>query len=317
MKNTLEKLKSKRIAVLCGGTSSEREVSLRSGKKVYEAIISLGLKSFMIDTADRAFIKELVDKGIDLACITLHGRGGEDGTIQGLLEIMGIPYTGSGVLASAQSMNKIAAKKIWESSQVPTPKYRRIDPESEIKPQCERLLKYFPLPLVVKPVSEGSSFGVSIIKDAGALFDAVDRTVKEYREVFVEEFIKGKEVTVGILGSGKQAKALPILELRPKGEFYDYSSKYTPGGTDFIIPARLPKAVYEKVQKTALKGYNSLGCRGFARLDVMVDRDGVPYLIDANTIPGMTDLSDLPAQANAQGISYEDLVLNILASALK
>ena len=310
-------MEAKKIAVLCGGASSEREVSLRSGKKVHEAIASLGLKSFIIDTADRSFIKELAEKDIDLACIALHGRGGEDGTIQGLLEIMGIPYTGSGVLASAQAMNKISAKKIWEASRVPTPKYRRIDPDLEIKPQCERLLKYFPLPLVIKPVSEGSSFGVSIIKSADAVLDAVDRTVKKYREVFVEEFIKGKEVTVGILGSGPQAKALPVLELRPKGEFYDYESKYTPGGTDFIIPARLPRAVYAKVQKTALKAYNSLGCRGFARLDIMVDRDGTPYVIDANTIPGMTDLSDLPAQAKAEGISYEDLVLNILSSALK
>ena len=317
MQNTKEKLKNKKIAVLYGGISNERDVSLRSGKNVFDAIIAMGLNAVLVDTKDKDFISQLSDKKINIACIMLHGRGGEDGSIQGLLEITGIPYTGSKVLASSVAMNKVASKRIWDAVGVPTPKYKVIDPERDLSEQCEKMKKYFPFPLVVKPVSEGSSFGVSMIKKETELFETVKKTVEEFRDVFVEEFIKGKEVTTGILGTGAKAKALPVLELKPNSDFYDYKAKYTAGGTKFIIPAQLPKAVYSKVQRTALKAYKSLGCSGFARIDSIVDKDGVPYVHDANTIPGMTDLSDLPAQAKAEGISYEDLVLHILASALE
>ncbi|MEK7377044.1 MAG: D-alanine--D-alanine ligase [Candidatus Margulisiibacteriota bacterium] len=317
MTNIKEKLKNKKIAVLYGGVSNERDVSLRSGKNVFDAIVSMGLDAVLIDTKDKTFISRLSDKKIDIACIMLHGRGGEDGSIQGLLEIMGIPYTGSKVLASSAAMNKVASKRIWEAVGVPTPKYKVIDPELDLDEQCEKIKKYFPFPIVVKPVSEGSSFGVSIIKKEAEFFEAVKKTVKEYREVFVEEFIKGKEITTGILGTGAKAKALPVLELKPNSDFYDYKAKYTAGGAKFIIPARLPKAVYNRTQRAALKAYKSLGCGGFARIDAIIDKDGVAYAHDANTIPGMTDLSDLPAQAKAGGISYEELVLHILASALE
>ena len=317
MQNIKEKLKNRKIAVLYGGISNERDVSLRSGKNVFDAMISMGFDAVLIDTKDKSFISQLSDKKINIACIMLHGRGGEDGTIQGLLEIMGISYTGSKVLASSVAMNKVASKRIWDAVGVPTPKYRVIDPERNLNDQCEKIKKYFPFPLVVKAVSEGSSFGVSIIKKEADFYDAVKKTVDEFRDVFIEEYIKGKEVTTGILGTGNSAKALPVLELRPNSEFYDYKAKYTAGGTKFIIPAHLPKAVYNKVQRVALKAYKSLGCSGFARIDAIIDKDGVPYVHDANTIPGMTDLSDLPAQAKADGISYSDLVLHILASALE
>ena len=317
MQNTKEKLKNKKIAVLYGGVSNERDVSLRSGKNVFDAIISIGLDAILIDTKDRSFIAKLSDQKIDIACIMLHGRGGEDGSIQGLLEIMGIPYTGSKVLASSVAMNKVASKRIWDAVGVPTPKYKVIDNEMNLNDQCEKIQKYFPFPLVVKAVSEGSSFGVSIIKKEVQFYETVKKTVEEYEDVFVEEYIRGKEVTTGILGTGASAKALPVLELKPNSDFYDYKAKYTAGGTKFIIPAHLSKAVYNKTQRVALKAYKSLGCSGFARIDAIIDKDGVPYVHDANTIPGMTDLSDLPAQAKAEGISYEELVLYILASALE
>jgi len=311
----IEKFKGKKIAVLYGGVSGEREVSLRSGKKVHESLVSQGLDAFLVDTKED-FIAVLRNKKPDIACIMLHGKFGEDGSVQGLLEMMGIPYTGSKVLASALGMDKVASKDVWISKGIPTPKYFRIDPEIDILKQCEKVCAAFPFPVVVKPVCEGSSLGVTIIKEKGTLFGTVESTVKEFGNVFIEEFIGGAQVTVGILGTGQNAKALPVLELVPKTAFYDYDAKYTSGLTEFIIPARLPKLVYKAVQETALAAFKAIGCAGFSRIDIIVDRDGTPFVHDANTIPGMTDLSDLPAQAAADGISYDDLVLRILDSAL-
>ncbi|MCX5749553.1 MAG: D-alanine--D-alanine ligase [Candidatus Saganbacteria bacterium] len=311
----IEKFKNKKIAVLYGGISGERDVSLRSGKKVHESLVSQGLDAFLVDTKEE-FISELRNKKPDIACIMLHGRYGEDGSIQGLLEILGIPYTGSKVLASAVGMNKAASKKIWMSCGIPTPKFIEIDKEKDIPVQCDRVSTTFPVPLVVKPVSEGSSLGVTIIHEKDKLFGTVESTVKEFGDVFIEEYIAGVQVTVGILGTGENARALPVLELVTKSVFYDYAAKYTSGMTEFVIPARLPKPVYQRVQKTALDAYRSIGCAGFARVDMIVDSDGTPYVHDANTIPGMTDLSDLPAQAASGGISYDELVLRILESAL-
>ncbi len=315
MRALIAKFKNKKIAVLCGGISGEREVSLRSGKRVFDSLVSQGLDAVMIDTKED-FIPRLKHEKVELACIMLHGTYGEDGAIQGLLEILGIPYTGSKVLASALGMNKIASKRVWDALNIPTPKYVVIDGSSDIDAQCKKIEKYFPFPLVVKPASEGSSLGVTILKDPEKFADVVKDTVQKYGESFIEEFIEGVQITVGILETGQDIKALPVLELRPKTDFYDYSAKYTKGMTEFIIPAGLPKQVYQHAQSVALESFRSLGCRGFARIDMIVDKDGVPYVHDANTIPGMTDLSDLPAQAAADGMSYDELVLRILESAL-
>lgn len=311
----IEKFKNKKIAVLCGGISEEREVSLRSGKRVFDSIVSQGLDAVLIDTKED-FIPVLKQHKIDLACIMLHGTYGEDGAIQGLLEVLGIPYTGSKVLASALGMNKIASKRVWESQNIPTPRYIPIDPFESIEKQCERIKNTFPFPLVVKPVSEGSSLGVTILTDDKDFVKTVKDAVEKFKDVFIEEFISGAQVTVGVIGTGNDLKALPVLELRPKSEFYDYNAKYTKGMTEFIIPAGLPKLVYSKVQRTAVDAFKAIGCRGFARIDMIVDSDGIPYVHDANTIPGMTDLSDLPAQAQADGMSYDELVVRILESAL-
>ena len=308
-------LKKKKIAVLYGGASGEREVSLRSGKKVFDSIISQGLDAVLIDTKED-FIPVLKKEKTDLACIVLHGRGGEDGSIQGLLEVLGIPYTGSKVMASAIGMDKVASKKMWISAGVPTPKFIEIDKNSEIAAQAKKILGCFPLPYVVKPNCEGSSLGITIVRDPAELEKVLAETVEKYGDVFIEEFIGGCEGTVGVLDSSKGLEALPILELVPKAEFYDYNAKYTQGMTEFIIPARLSKLVYQRAQETALEAFKAISCRGFARVDIIVDRDGTPFVTEINTIPGMTDLSDLPAQAKAAGISYDELVVRILESAL-
>lgn len=311
----IAKLKNKKIAVLCGGRSGEREVSLRSGKRVHDSLISQGFSSVIIDTKDD-FIPRLKQENVDIACIMLHGTFGEDGCIQGLLETIGIPYTGSKVLASSLGMNKVASKRVWQALGIPTPNYVVIDRSADIAAQCADILKYFPFPLVVKPVSEGSSLGVTIMKDSAGFADVVMSTAQQFGDVFIEEFINGVQVTVGILEGGDGLRTLPVLELRPKTDFYDYEAKYTKGMTEFILPAELPRQVYRNCQLTASKAFKALSCRGFARIDMIVDRDGMPFVHDANTIPGMTDLSDLPAQAAADGISYDELVLRILESAL-
>ncbi len=313
--NYMDKLRAKKIAVLYGGISGEREVSLRSGKKFFDSIISQGLNAILVDTKED-FIQILKDKKIDLAAILLHGIGGEDGSIQGLLEIMGINYTGSKVLASALAMDKVASKRIWENLNIPTPKYIAIDKKADLKNQCDFIEKTFPFPLVLKPNKEGSSLGISIVKDKKDVYEYVKDAFKKFDEMFVEEFIEGVQVTVGIIEENGTAKALPILELNPKSEFYDFKAKYTDGMTEFIIPARLPKAVYTHTQEMAIKAFKALGCSGFARIDAIVDKDGTPFFHDANTIPGMTDLSDLPAQAKADGISYDELAIKLLKSAI-
>jgi D-alanine-D-alanine ligase len=253
---------------------------------------------------------------IDIVYIILHGRHGEDGTVQGLLEIAGIPYTGSKVLASALAMHKVAAKRIFEAVGVPTPRYLEIDGASDIAKSADWVRNDFPFPLVLKPVSEGSSLGVYLIKQRSELEPLLKETVSKYKDMFVEEYVKGREVTVGIIGTGKDIQALPILELVPKKEFYDYEAKYTEGLTEFILPARLPKSLYEKTQEIALSAHRALGCHGVSRVDIIVGLDHVPYVHEVNTLPGMTDRSDLPAQAAHAGISFDELVVKILESAL-
>lgn len=308
-------LKKKKIAVLMGGRSGEREVSLRSGKNVFNSLKSQGFNVISLDVDDKV-IDKLKKNRIDVAFVMLHGRFGEDGAIQGLLELYDIPYTGSKVLASALAMNKVASKRIFEATGIPTPKYLTIDPDENISKQASKIKRVFPFPLVVKPVSEGSSIGITIIKKEEALEGVLKKTVSDYKDVFIEEYIKGRELTVGIVGRGSDTKALPILELRPKNEFYDFHAKYTPGQTEFILPAKLPKGFYEYTQKVAINAHNALGCYGVSRVDMIVsEHDNIPYVHEVNTIPGMTDQSDLPAEAACADISFDELVVKILESA--
>jgi D-alanine-D-alanine ligase len=310
-----ESLKTKTIGVLMGGLSGEREVSFRSGQNCLRALLSRGYRAIGID-AVRDIAQRLDDAGVEIAFLALHGRYGEDGTIQGLLEMMGIPYTGSGVMASAVGMNKIASKKVVLGSGILTPDYIEIGPADDAVTAAADAEARLGLPVMLKPVEEGSSLGVAKCKDRAELQAAIATARSEFGAVFVERFVAGTEVTVGVLEQFGHAIALPILELVPHNEFYDYEAKYTEGMTDFVLPARLAPDVYAEAERVAVAAFSALGCRGYARVDMMVDAAGVPWFVEVNTLPGMTDTSDLPAQARAAGISYEDLVETILLTAV-
>ena len=298
---TLKQLKKKKIGVFLGGFSREREISIRSGENVLEALKRLGLNATKVDPSING-----ISDDIDIAYIVLHGKYGEDGALQGLLEMKKIPYTGPGVLASALAMNKVMTKRVLNEAGVNTPLWQTMNLNGKAKIKT---------PLMVKPFSEGSSIGVTLVKNNKDVKKVLNKTRKIYGKVFIEKYIEGNEVTVGILGYGKKLKVLPILMLRPKNEFYDYEAKYTSGKTDFLLPAPLPKKAYKLAEKEAMKAYGALGCRGVSRVDMIVDKKGIPFVLDINTIPGMTVNSDLPAQAKAIGMTFEDLVLEILSQA--
>ncbi len=308
-------LKTKTIGVLMGGLSGEREVSFRSGANCLRALRSRGYRAVEID-AVQDVAKRIDEAGVEVAFLALHGRYGEDGTIQGLLEIMGIPYTGSGVLASALGMNKIAAKKVVRGSGLHTPDYCEIGGSEPASVAAATIEKELGLPVMLKPVEEGSSLGVFKSKDSEGLAVAIEHGRLEFGPMFAERFVPGREITVGVLERNGGLEVLPILELVPKHEFYDYEAKYTKGMTDFVLPARLEPAVCAEAERAAEVAFRVIGCRGYARVDLMIDQEGVPWFMEANTLPGMTDTSDLPAQALAAGISYEDLVETILLTAV-
>ena len=311
----LQTLKTKTVGVLMGGLSGEREVSLRSGQNCLRALLELGYRAVAVD-ALRDVANRVDEAGVEVAFLALHGRYGEDGTIQGLLEVMGIPYTGSGVLASALGMNKIAAKKIVLGSGLPTPAYCEIIPGEPAPEAATRIEAELGLPVMIKPVEEGSSLGVTKCGTAQEVIASIDKGREDYGVVFAEKFVPGREITVGVLQRHGALRALPILELVPKNEFYDYEAKYTEGMTEFILPARLPAKDYAEAESVAIAAFAAVGCQGYARVDMMVDEAGVPWFVEVNTLPGMTDTSDLPAQARAAGISYEELVETILLTAV-
>lgn len=310
----MQDLKQKKICVLMGGRSGERDVSLRSGKRVFDSLKKQGFNVISMDLEDD-LISSLKREKVDLVYNILHGRFGEDGTVQGLLEMARIPYTGSKVLASALAMNKLAAKRVFQAVGVPTPRYEEVDVYSDLKQEVDKIKKTIPFPLVLKPTSEGSSLGVIVIKNDDDFEEILAKSVAEYSDVFVEEFVAGQEVTVGIIGKNSDLQALPILELVSKNEFYDFEAKYTEGMTEFILPARLAEPVYKKTQEVALAAHRALGCYGVSRVDIIVDKDGTPNVHEVNSIPGMTDRSDLPAEAAHAGIPFDELVLRILESA--
>jgi D-alanine-D-alanine ligase len=306
--------KDKNIVVLAGWISREREVSLRSGEKIYNALLKKGYKATLVDPMIDGW--EPVLKG-DIVFIALHGKPGEDGTVQGLLETFNIPYTGSGVLASSLAINKVASKRIFQSIGLPTPSFISLDEFGSIDEFIEEAMISPGIPLVVKPVSEGSSIGITIVKEKEKLEGVIRDTLERFHNIFVEEYIEGREITIGILEIDEKPVALPILELVPKNEFYNYEAKYTQGLTEFIIPARMHPEKYKLAQRMALIAHKVLGCVGFSRVDLVTDEEDNPYVLEVNTIPGMTDLSDLPAMAKAYGIEYEDLIELMLLSALK
>ena len=298
----------KRVGLLMGGLSREREISLKTGNAILKALSQKGYNVHPIDV-DRSIAETLAREKIECVFLALHGRFGEDGTIQGMLELMRIPYTGSGVLASALALHKIMAKKVFLYEKIPTPSYEVFHRE-EIEKNLPKKIS-FPLPVVVKPAREGSTIGVSIVKRKEELFPALKKAGGCDEEILVEEFMKGKEITVGIL----EDTPLPIIEIAPKSGFYDYQSKYTKGETEYIIPAQIPKKRYLYAQELSLKAFQALGCSDCARVDLMTDEEGNPYVIDVNTMPGMTETSLVPKAASYAGITFEDLVERILLRA--
>ena len=299
-----------KIAVLMGGPSSEAEISRRSGKNVFKALQNLGYKNAELIEVDENIAATLRTKNIEFVYNAMHGRFGEDGCIQGMLEVMGIPYTGCGVMASSVCMNKEYTKNILKEAGIPLIKSVLIKKGEDYKEKIKEL-KY---PFMLKPVSEGSSIGMYKVNNPEELAECFEKSAKYGQDVMVEEFIQGKGLTVGVLEDGDMMFATEIIEFRTKTEWYDYEAKYTAGMTEFIIPAELSEEMTKKVKQIAVDAFKACDCRGVSRVDFMV-ADDKAYVLEINTSPGMTDLSDLPAQSNAMGIDYDTLVQIILNGA--
>jgi D-alanine-D-alanine ligase len=303
---TREELKSKRIGVLCGGLSAERDVSLKSGAAVHQALLEQGYDAVAIDVG-RDLARVLAGEKIDTAFIALHGRYGEDGAVQGLLELEGIPYTGSGVLASALAMNKIYAKAAFAAAGLLIAPYRVLSSGGSL----DQGALGFPYPLVVKPCQEGSSVGVSIVREPADLAQALELAFRYDRDVLLEQFIAAREIQVGILDD----RAIGAIEIVPNNEFYDFEAKYTPGMARHIFPAPLPEALYQKALDTGARAHAALGCSGYSRVDLLVTPEEACFVLEVNTLPGMTALSLFPEIANGVGIPFPRLVERILLSA--
>ena len=304
-----------KVAVLMGGHSAEREVSLMSGGGVLQALQSRGVDAHAFDPAQRD-LSELRREGIQRCFIALHGRFGEDGTVQGALELLGIPYTGSGVMASSISIDKVMTKRVWLAEGLPTPKYQLLRRDSYTREQVLRVPDDLGLPVIVKPAREGSSIGVAKVEGYSDMVAAVDASSLLDADVLCEQFIAGDEVTCPVMGSGDNAQALPVIRIvAPEGN-YDYQNKYFTDDTKYLVPCGLPAGEEEAIQQLVLKAYRVLGCRGWGRVDVMIDAaTRQPYLLEINTSPGMTSHSLVPMSARAAGISYEELCLQLLSSA--
>jgi D-alanine-D-alanine ligase len=308
-----------KVAVLFGGTSAEREISSLSGNGVLAALRSRGVDAHAFDPAAHA-LSELKRDGFDRCFIALHGRHGEDGTVQGALELLGIPYTGSGVMASSVAMDKVMTKRIWLADGLPTPRYVRLAFDQQSREQIRAVPGVLGLPLIVKPPREGSSIGVTKVEGPNdvdrQMQDAVTLSAKYDADVLCEEFIEGEEVTCAVLGSGLDARALPVVRIAAPEGAYDYQNKYFTDDVKYHCPSGLPEAEEREIQHITLAAYRTLGCRSWGRADVMIRaRDRKPFLLELNTSPGMTSHSLVPMSARAAGIAYEDLCLQVLASA--
>jgi D-alanine-D-alanine ligase len=292
-----------KVAVLFGGRSAEREVSLKSGAAVLVALQRSGVDAYPFDPAVQN-LQALVDDGFDRVFIALHGRYGEDGTVQGALELLGIPYTGSGVMASALGMDKWRSKLVWQAAGLPIPDYVLLDEHSDWNAVAQKL----GLPLFVKPANEGSSVGISKVKAVSELPDAYREAAKHDKLVLAERFIGGGEYTVAILGE----QALPVIKIEPANEFYDYEAKYLRNDTRYLCPSDLGAAQEAEMQGLARQAFVLIGGQGWGRVDFLKDKAGKPYLLEANTSPGMTDHSLVPMAARQAGMSFEQLVLRVL-----
>lgn len=299
-----------KVGVLLGGRSAEREVSLLSGNGVLAALRSRGVDAHPFDPGLQS-VAELGAAGFDRVFIALHGRYGEDGTMQGLLEQYGIPYTGSGVLPSALAMDKQATKRLWLTHGLPTPRFAMLTAETDF----DAVARDLGLPLIVKPAREGSSIGLTKVTEPGQMRAAFEKAAVLDADVIAETFIDGAELTCPIVGEGNTATALPVIRIVAPDANYDYQNKYFTDDTQYLCPSGLPADVEAAVQRLAVESFRVLGCRGWGRADVMLNASGEPFLLELNTSPGMTTHSLVPMAARAAGISYEDFVLQVLAGA--
>lgn len=305
----LIQMQQKRVVVLLGGKSAEREVSLNSGNAVLSALLRQGVDAVGLDTRDGDFIAELTSFKPDLVFIALHGVGGEDGTIQGLLETLNIPYTGSAILASALAMDKLKTKLVWRSLKLPTANFELLSNNSDFSEVLSRLLGK----VIVKPVTEGSSIGMSIATTEEELRQAYIAASQFNCDVIAEQWNDGEEYTIAVVGD----HALPVIKLQANAEFYDYEAKYKANDTKYLCPCGLSDDKEKELQALSLSAFRAVGCQGWGRVDVMTDGDGNWKLLEVNTSPGMTDHSLVPMAAKAMGVSFDELVLSILALADK
>ena len=301
-----------KVAVLMGGLSAEREISLLSGRGVLQALRDSGVDAHAFYPAQRD-LSELKTEGFSRCFIALHGRFGEDGTVQGALEWLRIPYTGSGVMASSIAMDKVMTKRVWQSVGLPTPRYVVLSPEQQQREQVRAVPDELGLPLIVKPPREGSSIGVSKVLGYSQMQDAVSLSARYDPDVLCEEFIAGEEVTCPIVGSGADAHTLPVVRISAPEGAYDYQNKYFTDVVSYQCPSGLPQAEEQEISRIVLAAFKALGCRGWARADLMIRAsDRKPFLLEMNTSPGMTSHSLVPMSARAAGISYEALCLSLL-----
>jgi len=301
-----------KVAVLMGGASAEREISLLSGNGVLQALRSKGVDAHAFDPAEREW-SALKTEGFECCFIALHGRFGEDGTVQGALELLGIPYTGSGVMASSIAIDKVMTKRLWMADGIPTPPYHVLHQGNFARHEVLEIPHTLGLPLIVKPAREGSSLGVSKVSDYSEMAEAVELAIQLDADILCETYIEGDEVTCAVIGAGANARALPLIRIVAPDGNYDYQHKYFTEETHYLVPSGIPAEEEEAIQALALKAYRLLGCRGWGRIDVMIDgKTRQPYLLEINTSPGMTSHSLVPMSARAQGTSYEDLCLQIL-----
>jgi D-alanine-D-alanine ligase len=304
-----------KVAVLMGGDSAEREVSLMSGGGVLAALQSQGVDAHAFDPSQRE-LAELKRDGFLRCFIALHGRHGEDGTVQGALELLRIPYTGSGVMASAIAMDKVMTKRVWEAVGLPTPRYVSLSRRLQDREHVIKVPDELGLPLIVKPPHEGSSIGVTKVKGYSQMQDAVALAAQYDAEVLCEEFIEGDELTCPVLGEGESAHALPVIRIVAPEGAYDYQNKYFTDVTQYLVPSGLPAAEEAEIQRIVVQAYRTLGCRGWGRADLMLRAsDRKPFLLEMNTSPGMTSHSLVPMSAKAAGMSYEQLCLHLIADA--
>ena len=315
MENTKKINKNSKIGVLCGGLSNEREVSLRSGRNVFKALIELGYKDVTLIDVDRNIASILVDTKIEFAINMLHGRYGEDGCIQGVLEFLNIPYSGCKVKASSICMDKIMTKRVLST----IPEIPLIKSVNVTKDDYREKIKKLNYPIIIKPANEGSSIGMTKVDSENELDSAIIEALKCDDEILVEEYLQGSSATVGVLERKKEngeieTFATPILGFKTKTQWYDYEAKYTKGLTEFILPADFDEELTKKIQDLAIKAHKTCSCKGVSRVDFLV-YNNIPYILEINTNPGMTDTSDLPAQANEMGIDYNNLVELILKTA--